>query len=185
VTGRNEPAAASIEINGAFASLLWGSKRMHRINWLLPALCLVFLFGCASRQRPETIKSPAEASQTEKQKKPAPTPSVPKATIRSVKSADGLIDGEIVGTPTSGSKFAKLQIGMTQAQVEKLIGKPNGTDSRITGKQFQPFHFGGDTQRTEAFYENEGQLTYSNMLPDSAADTLIRIKVNPKTTGNR
>jgi hypothetical protein len=102
-----------------------------------------------------------------------------------VKSADGLIKGEIVGTPVPGSKFAQLQIGMSLKQVESLIGQPNDTDSRITGKQYQPFYFGGDTQRTEAFYKGEGQLTFSNIEPDSTADRLIRIMVDPNATGNR
>jgi hypothetical protein len=138
---------------------------MYLRNWILSAVCLFLLFGCASRQKTETIKA--------------------KADIRAVKSADGLINGEIVGTPAPGSKFDKLQIGMTMEQVENLIGRPNDTDSRITGKQYQPFYFGGDTQRTEAFYKGEGQLTFSNMHPDGAADTLIRIMVKPNATGNR
>lgn len=96
-------------------------------------------------------------------------------------SEDGLVKGEIVGTPTAGSKFAQLKIGMKLEQVENLIGPPNRTDSRITGKQYQPFYFGGDTQRTEAYYKNEGQLTYSNLQQDSPADTLIRIVVVPET----
>ena len=138
---------------------------MYRNAWLIAAICSLFLYGCASRQKIETIK--------------------PKAAVQSVMSEDGLIKGEIVGTPTPESRFAKLKIGMTLEQVESLIGRPNSTDSRITGKQYQPFYFGGDTQRTEAFYKNEGQLTFSNMQPDSAADTLIRIMVNPKVTGKR
>lgn len=141
---------------------------MYRNNWLIPSVCFFFLLGCASRQKAEIPKPPA-----------------PKAVVRAVKSADGLIDGEIVGTPTPDSKFSKLQIGMTLEQVKKLIGQPNVTDSRITGKQYQKFYFGGDTQRTEAFYKNEGQLTFSNTQPDSAADTLIRIVVNPDATGNK
>lgn len=127
------------------------------------AVCLLFLFGCASRQKAETAN----------------------ADIKVVKSADGLIKGEIVGTPAPGSKFDKLKIGMTLEQVENLIGRPNDTDSRITGKHYQPFYFGGDTQRTEAFYKGEGQLTFSNTHPESTADTLIRIMVNPNTTGIR
>lgn len=100
-------------------------------------------------------------------------------------SEDGLVKGEIVGTPASGSKFAQLKIGMKLEQVENLIGSPNRTDSRITGKQYQPFYFGGDTLRTEAYYKNEGRLTFSNIQQDSAADTLIRIVVNPEAGGNR
>ena len=145
---------------------------MYRNNWLIPAVCLIFMFGCASQQKAETIKG-------------APPPPAANTGVRAVKSADGLINGEIVGTPVPGSKFAQLQIGMSLKQVESLIGQPNDTDSRITGKQYQPFYFGGDTQRTEAFYKGEGQLTFSNIEPDSTADRLIRIMVDPNATGNR
>lgn len=134
---------------------------MYLRNWIFSAVCLFLLFGCASPQKAGTANP----------------------DIRVVKSADGLLKGEIVGTPAPGSKFDKLKIGMTLKQVENLIGQPNDTDSRITGKQYQPFYFGGDTQRTEAFYKGEGQLTFSNMHPDSAADTLIRIMVNPNAAG--
>jgi len=129
------------------------------------AVCSIFLFGCASLQKTKTaspVKTPKE-----------------KAEVRAVKSVDGSIDGEIIGTPAPDSKFSQLKIGMTLDQVKNLIGQPNHTDSRITGKQYQPFYFGGDTQRTEAFYKNEGRLTFSNIQPDSAADTLIQIMVNP------
>jgi SmpA / OmlA family len=156
---------------------------MYRYNWLVPFVCAVFLFGCASRQKAKTIKSHADTTKAS-QSKSASSQAGVNTPVRAVKSADGLIDGEIVGTPAPGSKFAQLQIGMTREQVENLIGRPNDTDSRITGKQFQPFYFGGDTQRTEAFYNNEGQLTFSNIHPDNAADTLIRIMVNPEAAGN-
>ena len=154
---------------------------MYRNNWLITAVCFFFLFGCASWQKADTTKPPAKSAES----KPAPTSSAAKAVVRAVKSEDGLIDGEIVGIPTPDSKFSRLKIGMTLEQVKKLIGQPNVTDSRVTGKQFQPFYFGGDTQRTEAFYKNEGQLTFSNTQPDSAADTLIRIVVNPAATGEK
>lgn len=158
---------------------------MNRNYWLTPVVCFIFLFGCASRQKTEIPKPPAGIPNPAQTKSaPAPTPPVAKPTVRAVKSADGSIDGEIVGVPAPGSKFAQLQIGMTLEQVQNLIGQPNNTDSRITGKQFQPFYDGGDTQRTEAFYKGEGQLTFSNIHPDSAADTLIRIMVDPNITGS-
>jgi hypothetical protein len=138
---------------------------MYRSNWIISAVCLMFLFGCTASRKPALTGANADT--------------------RTVKSADGSIKGEIIGTPAPGSKFDKLQIGMTLEQVKKLIGQPNDTDSRITGKQYQPFYFGGDTQRTEVFYKGEGQLTFSNKHPDNAADTLIKIMVNPNATGNR
>ena len=154
---------------------------MLRDNWLISAICIVFLFGCASKQKPKTIKSPAKTTLS----KPVPATPAAKEEVQAIRSADGLIKGEIVGTPAPDSKFSRLQIGMTLEQVEKLIGLPDDTDSRVTGKQYQPFHFGGDTQRTEAFYKGEGQLTFSNTQPDSAADRLIRIMVDPNATGSR
>jgi len=144
---------------------------MHHNNWLILAVCSIFLFGCTSQHKAKTMISPAKTTKA-------------KAEVSAVKSEDGLINGEIVGTPAPGSKFAQLKIGMSLEQVENLIGQPDNTDSRITGKQYQPFYFGGDTQRTEAFYKNEGQLTFSNIHPDSTADTLIQIRVEPGATGN-
>lgn len=159
---------------------------MHPNNWLVPAVCFIFLFGCATRQKADTdtAKPPAKTLKTA-ESKPTPAPPAVNTAVQKVKSADGSIEGEIVGTPAPDSKFAQLQIGMTMGQVENLIGRPDNTDSRITGRQYQPFHFGGDTQRTEAFYKGEGQLTFSNTQPDSAADTLIRIMVNPNASGSR
>lgn len=154
---------------------------MYPDNRLIPVICIIFLSGCATQQKPKAIKSPDKTTLS----KPAPATPAAKVEVQAVRSADGLIKGEIVGTPSPDSKFSRLQIGMTLEQVENLIGRPDDTDSRITGKQYQPFHFGGDTQRTEAFYKGEGQLTFSNTQPDSAADRLIRIMVNPNATGSR
>ena len=166
---------------------------MNRHNWLSSAVCFCILSGCASWQQADTSKSspapgsisaPADAAPASKPKSAA-IPLPPKSNVRAVKSADGTINGEIVGTPAPNSKFAKLQIGMTLAQVENLIGQPEDTDSRVTGRQFQPFYLGGDTQRTEAFYKHEGQLTFSNIQIDGAADTLIRIVADPNISGSR
>ena len=145
---------------------------MYRYGLIIPAVFLVVLAGCAARQKADSAGS--------KQHSAAKL----KADTRKVTSEDGLVKGEIIGIPAPESKFSRLKIGMKLEQVEHLIGKPDDTNSRITGRQYQPFYFGGDTQRTEAFYKNEGQLTFSNIQHDSAVDTLIRITVNPKATGN-
>lgn len=166
---------------------------MNRNCWLSFAVCFFFLSGCASWQQagtgksstdPGSISAPADGAPVPKPKSAA-IPLPPKPSARAVKSADGAINGEIVGTPAASSKFAKLQIGMTLAQVESLIGQPEDTDSSVTGKQFQPFYLGGDTQRMEYFYKHEGQLTFSNIQIDSDADTLIRIVVDPNISGSR
>ena len=140
------------------------------------AICLVFLVGCAS-------KKPTNATPTSSNSESAATSKASTSSGRIVKSKDGTIEGEIIGTPAPKSKFAKLRIGMTPEEVEHLIGRADDTDSHITGKVFIPFHFGGDKRRLEAFYKHEGQLTYSNTNNFVAPNALIKIEVNPKATG--
>jgi hypothetical protein len=139
----------------------------------LSAICAVFLVGCATQKKPAPLAAPPAV----------PKPVVPKPAVRVVKSEDGRVEGTIVGTPAPGSKFAQVRIGMKMAQVERLIGPPKNKSSRVTGNEFHPFYSGGDTRRVEAFYENEGQLTFSNTSRESGPDTLIRIVVNPKANG--
>ena len=161
---------------------------------LVSAACLAFLFGCASRQKtdaPPPVGSSSPQAASGSKTAPAPAASGSKAAApartdgRKVKSKDGKVDGEIFGAPAAKGKFAKLEIGMSRTVVEKLIGVPDDSDTHITGRQFTPFYFGGDTQRYEAFYKNEGQLTYSNGSRYSAPDTLIIISVDRKATGKR
>ncbi len=100
---------------------------------------------------------------------------------RVVKSRDGRFDGEIVGTPTPNSKFAKLQIGMTMSEVSGLIGAPDDMVRHETGKRWIPFYFGNDAQRLQVLYRGEGCLTYTggNVFGGGGGE-LIRITVSPK-----
>ena len=153
------------------------------------AACLVFLLGCASSKKtdapPPASSSPPAASGSKTTAAPAASKAEPapaRTDGRKVKSKDGKVDGEIFGRPAAKSKFAKLEIGMSRTAAQKLIGVPDDSDTHITGRQFTPFYFGGDTQRYEAFYKNEGQLTYSNASRFSAPETLIIISVDRKAT---
>ncbi len=157
---------------------------------LLSAACLGLLLGCASGRKtdappPAATGSKAAAAPAASSSKATPAPAAARTDGRKVKSKDGKVDGEIFGTPAAKSKFAKVKIGMSRTVVEKLIGVPDDSDTHITGRQFTPFYFGGDTQHYEAFYKNEGQLTYSNGSRYSAPDTLIIISVDRKATGIR
>jgi hypothetical protein len=153
-----------------------GDIIMHLNKRFIPTICLVFLIGCATQHKTDTAK-------TSDNTKPTPDATKPTPTGRIVKSKDGSVEGEIVGTPAPKSKFAKLQIGMTPEEAEKLIGRPDGSESHATGKGFIPFHFSGDTQRLELFYKHEGQLTFSNTNNFTTPNALIKIEANPKATG--
>jgi hypothetical protein len=158
---------------------------MLRDKLLVSAACLVLLFGCASnRKKAETPPaSGSSATQPAAKEKAAEAPA--RTDGRQVKSRDGKVEGEIYGTPARGSKFAKVEIGMSRLQVERLIGVPDDAESHPTGKNFAPFYFGGDTFRYEAFYKREGQLTFSNNTRFSQPDTLIVITVDRGEKGVR
>lgn len=92
--------------------------------------------------------------------KAAPEPAGKDAGPRMVKSKDGSFEGEVFGHPAPGSKLAKIQIGMTQGEVEATIGRPNDYRSYVTGKAFNPFYFGSDAARVEWIYRGYGSVAF-------------------------
>lgn len=101
----------------------------------------------------------------------------PDATRR-VQSKDGDFQGELVGAAAAGSKFSKLQIGMSRRQVEDIIGQPSDQKTYMTGKAWTPFYFGNDRVRMETFYKKEGRLTYAKN-----GEKLFRITVDTGEDG--
>lgn len=84
------------------------------------------------------------------------------------------VEGEIIGKPAPGSKFAKLKIGMPLGKVVSLIGPPTDQSTHPTGKSAIPFYFGPDRWVIEYFYKGEGRLT----LNSGEEQLLTRIEVN-------
>lgn len=70
-------------------------------------------------------------------------------------------EGEITGKPAAGSKFTKLQIGMTARQVRDLVGAPTDQGAYITGKAFIPFFYGSDRYRYEMVFKGQGRLIFA------------------------
>ena len=118
-------------------------------------------FGCMA----------ACSSNPPKDAAPAPQPS---ATAKNDQ-------GEIIGTPAPGSKFAKLKIGMSMDQVQDVMDHaPDRTDSHETGKRWIPFYFGTDARRLEALYKGEGCLSFTGGNAWGAAGgELVKIEVSP------
>lgn len=171
---------------------------MNHGNRLIPAVCLIFLFGCAAKKQPGADNPSASAADSQpakvqktpvKNKKPdneviaAPAAkSKPDGETAAAPLTNSKPDGEIVGTPAPKSKFAKLQLGMSEKQVEKLIGKPSDKKSIKPEKTWIPSYFSKDTPRIETIYKREGQLTFAGADSDGK---LIRIVVNPKDSGHQ
>jgi hypothetical protein len=78
------------------------------------------------------------------------------------------------GKPAPDSKFAKLKIGMTLSEVEKLIGAPARQWQHSTEKARIPYYFGPDRWVIEYSYKGEGVLTFNS----GGEQALTHIEVN-------
>lgn len=125
------------------------------------------------------VSAPADA----RKKKDADEPATREVTGRKG------IEGEIVGAEIPGSPFAKLEIGMSQRQVEEVIGSKVQDAAEcgqyLTGKSFIPFHFGGDKVRQECAYKGLGRLVFTNQSDFDGRAALIKIEYDASEDGYR
>ncbi|HTO06235.1 MAG TPA: hypothetical protein VMR86_04185 [Myxococcota bacterium] len=114
---------------------------MFRIQTAIVAgLSIAVLVGCAHRNESAPASSsssssakPAPAQQAEPAAKPIP----------------------------KGHPFAKIQEGMSDADVKKILGDPSDRHEYITGKAFIPHYYGSDTSRSEWIYKGKGSIVFS------------------------
>lgn len=59
------------------------------------------------------------------------------------------------------SPLAKIEKGMADTDVRRILGEPTSSKSYMTGKQFIPWYFGTDTRRTEYTYAGMGSVILS------------------------
>lgn len=149
----------------------------------LAAAALLAACGSNPSKTPESAAAPGTAAAPAAAPVPAPAAAkaaTPAGNTRIVKSRDGKLEGELVGTPARGSRFAKLQIGMRMNEVNSLIGTPDDLDRHETGKRWIPFYFGSDAQRMQVLYKGEGCLTYTGgNVFGGGGNELIRITADP------
>lgn len=138
-------------------------------------LAVSVLLGACATQPART-----EASNAQAPKAAAAAPAPASGAPRVVKSRDGSYTGEIVGTPSPDSKFAKLQIGMETTEVQKVVGRfPDQVHSYESGKRWIPFYFGNDARRLQVLYKGEGCLIFTGGGAFSSGGELIQIQVDP------
>lgn len=95
-------------------------------------------------------------------------------------------EGEITGRPVAGSRFTRLQIGMSMRQVVDLAGQPTDQGAYMTGKAWIPFYFGSDRHRYEMAYKGQGRLVFAGgSLGDYTGGNLIWIIHSAAETGYR
>jgi hypothetical protein len=97
-----------------------------------------------------------------------------------VKSRDGSFEGEVWGNIPPNSKWAKLQIGMEQSEVERILGVSTDVHSYPTAKAFIPFYYGTDRYRYEVRYRGQGSVSYTGGSWGAGAGIMMMINYDPK-----
>ena len=80
--------------------------------------------------------------------------------------------------------FGLIRVGMSQQEVNDLIGPPTAQTQRMTGKQWQPFNYGArDLQRMNYLYKGVGRVEFSLKSAYEGIFRVIAITPDPKETG--
>ena len=96
------------------------------------------------------------------------------AQANSAKAAEGT-------PPPPGSPLAKIQVGMSDSEVRKILGDPDNSNLYPTGKGFIPFYYGPDRMRTDWMYKSKGRVVFEH-LAGSGGMKVVRVDYNPNET---
>ncbi|UCV03161.1 hypothetical protein [Dechloromonas denitrificans] len=135
---------------------------------------------------PAKSKAGATTAKTAEPVAAAPAPAAKEAAKpaeagkpRVVKSRDGTFEGEVYGNIPANSKWAKLQIGMDQGEVERILGTSHEVRAHPTAKAFIPFYFGSDSTRYEIVYRGQGSVSYTGGGIGGGRGVLMMINYDP------
>jgi hypothetical protein len=78
----------------------------------------------------------------------------------------------------AGSPLAKVELGMNDAEVRKILGDPDDSNAYMTGKAWIPFYYGPDTHRSDWMYKSQGRVVFSRNRW-SGSMKVIRVLYNP------
>jgi hypothetical protein len=80
--------------------------------------------------------------------------------------------------------FSIIKEGMSQSEVDGLIGQPTAQTQHMTGKQWQPFNFGAkDLQRLYYLYKGVGRIEFSMKSGYEGVFRVIKITPDTAETG--
>ena len=129
---------------------------MRRIGWTLLVIALALLGASALAEDKAPKKEEAA-------KEAAPAKGVP---------------------PPAGSKLAKVEKKMSQDEVRKIMGDPDGEKTYVTGQAFNPFNYGGNSgTNVEWSYKGVGRVIYTVHRWNHQL-RVIRIDYDPTETGD-
>jgi hypothetical protein len=84
--------------------------------------------------------------------------------------------------PAPGSKLARVQVGMSEAQVIEILGPPTSQQNYVTGKAWIPWYYGPDTSRLDYRYKGVGLISFSRNRYSGAAQ-VVRVDADPNEDG--
>ena len=85
--------------------------------------------------------------------------------------------------PPAGSPLGKVQVGMSEREVENLLGPPTDENEYITGKAFIPFFYGRDRTRRAYFYKGMGRVVFAGGGGFSRNWHVSRVEYDPSEVG--
>jgi hypothetical protein len=140
------------------------------------------------RNPPPPPPPPAPAPTTKGKKnaknaKPAAAPAAAPAPTPAATPAPAAAPVAAAAAPATVD-FSKIQVGMSQQQVNDLLGPPTAQTQRMTGKQWQPFNFGAkDLQRMMYLYKGVGRIEFSLKSAYEGVFRVVAVTPNPAETG--
>ncbi len=117
----------------------------------------------------------AKGKKNAKNAKPAPAPAAVPVASAAPAAAE----------PAARSvDLSQVQVGMSQQQVDALLGPPTAQTQRMTGKQWQPFNFGArDLQRMMYLYKGVGRVEFSLKSAYEGVFRVVAVTPDPNETG--
>jgi hypothetical protein len=136
---------------------------------------------------PQPAPAPAAAPAAQPAAKPAPgkkaapaaKPAPAAAPAPAAEPAPATADSTAKPIP-KGHPFAKVQVGMTQPEVQKILGDPTGRHEYPTGKNWIPFYHGPDRWRSEWLYKGKGSIVFTHNAY-SGSITVLEVLYDPST----
>ncbi len=123
---------------------------------------------------------------------PPPPPAPPakgKKNAKNAKPAAAAAAAPVAAAPAAAPAaqtvdLTKIQVGMSQQQVNDLLGPPTAQTQRMTGKQWQPFNYGAkDLQRMVYLYKGVGRVEFSLKSAYEGVFRVIAVTPDANETG--
>ena len=86
--------------------------------------------------------------------------------------------------PPANSPMAKIEPGMRENEVMKILGPPDDSKAYVTGKAFIPWYFGPDSTRFAAYYKGKGRVIFmGGNAWGGGRGKVVRVEYDPSEDG--